>query len=89
LDFQRFTIKGWEFYHSVSGMSSEKEMDQVSDKVGTMGLPEIFYGSNHLFIANKEHNVLLDFNATDSLSYSGYSKRAQFLNPTAGKNFTD
>ncbi len=89
MDFQRFTIKGWEFYHSISGMSSEKEMDQVSDKVGTMGLPEIFYGSNHLFIANKEHNVLLDFNATDSLSYSGYSKRAQFLNPTAGKNFAD
>lgn len=70
-------------------MSSEKEMDQVSDKVGIMGLPEVFYGSNHLLIANKEHNVLLDFNAADSLSYSGYSKRVQFLNPTSGKNLSD
>ena len=60
-------------------------MDQVSDRVGIMGLPEVFYGSNHLIIANKEHNILLDFNAVDSLSYSGFSKRSQFLNP-AGKN---
>jgi hypothetical protein len=66
-------------------MSPEKEMDQVSDRVGIMGLPEVFYGSNHLIIANKEHNILLDFNAVDSLSYSGFSKRTQFLNP-AGKN---
>jgi hypothetical protein len=67
-------------------MSSEKEMDQVSDRVGIMGLPEVFYGSNHLIIANKEHNILLDFNAVDSLSYSGFSKRSQFLNPDSGKN---
>jgi len=86
LEFQRFTHKGWEFYHSTTGMSPEKEMDQVSDRVGIMGLPEVFYGSNHLFVANKEHNIVLDFNAVDSLSYSGYSKRAQFLNPDSGKN---
>lgn len=70
-------------------MSSEKEMDQVSDKVGIMGLPEVFYGSNHLLIANKEHNILLDFNAADSLSYSGFEKRSQFLNPKSGKNLTE
>jgi len=78
IDFQAFTIGGWEFHHSVQGMSSEKEMDQVSDKVGIMGLPSVFYGFNHFFVSNKEHNVLLDFNAIDSLSYSGYEKRKQF-----------
>lgn len=67
-------------------MSSEKEMDQYSDKVGIDGLPEVFYGSNHLYIANKELNILLDFNSIDSLSFSGYEKRKSFLNPTSGKN---
>lgn len=60
-------------------MSGEKEMDQVSDKVGIMGLPEVFYGSNHFFVANKDLNILLDFNSVDSLSYSGYDKRKAFF----------
>ena len=67
-------------------MSSEKEMDQWSDKVGIDGLPEVFYGSNHLYIANKELNVVLDFNSIDSLSFSGFNKRKTFLNPQSGKN---
>lgn len=80
IDFTHYDSKqGWVFYHSVKGMSSEKEMDQVSDKVGIMGLPEVFYGFNHLFVANKELNVLLDFNPLDSLSYSGFAKRERFL----------
>ena len=65
-------------------MSSEKEMDQESDRVGIMGLPEVFYGQNHLFIANKEYNILLDFNAVDSLSYSGYDKRSIFFDKDGG-----
>ena len=60
-------------------MSSEKEMDQVSDKVGIMGLPSVFYGFKHFYVSNKEHNILLDFNSIDSLSYSGYEKRKEFL----------
>lgn len=81
IEFSKYEAGGWEFYHSVQGMSSEKEMDQVSDKVGIMGLPEVFYGFNHLYIANKEHNILLDFNAVDSLSFSGFEKRRQFFHP--------
>ena len=53
-----------------------------------MGLPEVFYGFNHLYISNKEHNILLDFNSVDSLSYSGFHKREQFLNPE-GKNLAE
>jgi hypothetical protein len=59
-------------------MSSEKEMDQVSDKVGIMGLPSVFYGFNHFYVANKEHNILLDFNSIDCLSFSGFQKRKCF-----------
>ena len=51
-----------------------------------MGLPEVFYGFNHLYISNKDLNILLDFNAIDSLSLSGYDKRKQFLNPKSGVN---
>ena len=67
-------------------MSSEKDMDQMSDKVGIDGLPEVFYGSNHFYIANKELNILLHYNAIDSLSFSGFQKRKSFLNPETGKN---
>lgn len=69
---------GWSFHHSTLPMSSEKEMDQVADKVGIMGLPSVFYGFNHLYIASPEHNVCLDFNSIDSLSYSSFQKRRLF-----------
>lgn len=88
VEFQVFEAEGWQFHHSVTGMSSEKEMDQIADKVGIMGLPEVFYGSNHLYISNKEHNIVLDFNAIDSLSYSGFNKREQFLHPDGKNHFT-
>jgi len=52
-----------------------------------MGLPEVFYGLNHFYVANQEHNILLDFNAIDSLSFSGYDKRKDFLNPEGGVNY--
>ena len=70
-------------------MSSEKEMDQVSDKVGIMGLPEVFYGANYLFVASKKHNILLDFNAIDSLSFSGFQKREVFCCEGAKKEASD
>lgn len=68
-------------------MSSEKEMDLVSDRVSIMGLPEVFYGFNHLYIANKDLDILLDFNAVDSLSFSGFEKRKKFFNSEHGKNY--
>ena len=80
IEFETYDSKqGWMIYHSVKGMSSEKEMDMVSDKVGIMGLPEVYYGFNHFYLANKEHNILLDFNPLDSLSFSGFTKREKFL----------
>jgi hypothetical protein len=86
LNFETHKAGGWEFYHSVQGMSSEPEMDMVSDRVGIMGLPEVFFGFNNFIVVNKEHNILLTFNAVDSLSYSGYEKRKQFLTEDAAKD---
>ena len=77
--FEHYDASGWQFNHCVSGMSTEKEMDQASDKVGIQGLPSVFYGNNHFYVSNKDFNILLDFNAIDSLSYSGFEKRKQFL----------
>lgn len=84
INFEKFSVEGWNFYSSTTGMSSEKEMDQVSDKCAIMGLPEVFYGHNHLYVSSKAHDILLDFNAIDALSFSGYDKRAAFLRPKAG-----
>jgi hypothetical protein len=79
-------MKDWTFYSSVMSMSSDKLMDQLSDKVGIMHLPEVVYGSNYLYVSNPNFNIILDFNAVDSLSLSGYEIRNLFLNPKTGVN---
>jgi hypothetical protein len=79
-------MKDWSFYSSVMSMSSDKLMDQLSDKVGIMHLPEVVYGSNYLYVSNSSWNIILDFNAVDSLSLSGYDIRNLFLNPKTGIN---
>lgn len=67
------------FYHSVMAMSNESELEKLEDKIAIMELPEVVFGNNHLLIANKESNLLLHFNAADSLSYAGFEKRRIFL----------
>jgi hypothetical protein len=49
-----------------------------------MNLPEVVYGSNYLYITNPKWNILLDFNAVDSLSMSGYQTRKLFFNSKSG-----
>lgn len=86
MNFTGFKVKDWAFYSSVMSMSSDKLMDQLSDKVGIMHLPEVVYGSNYLYVSNPNFNVILDFNAVDCLSLSGYEIRSLFLNPKTGVN---
>ena len=43
-----------------------------------MGLPTVFYGFNHVYIANKQANIVIDFNTIDSLSYSSFQKQKLF-----------
>lgn len=56
-------------------MSNSTEMEAAQDQVATMGLPEIFYGNNHLYIARPEFNFLLEVSAIDSISFASYAKR--------------
>lgn len=44
-----------------------------------MGLPEVFYGNNHLYMAKPENNFLLEISPVDSLSYSSFVKRQEYL----------
>jgi len=52
LTFEKYESNGWEFYHANNPMLSAKELDQISDKTGTMGMPEVVYGNNRLYIVN-------------------------------------
>ena len=44
-----------------------------------MGLPEVFYGNNHLYLAKPDQNFLLEVSAVDALSYASFEKRQKFL----------
>jgi hypothetical protein len=79
LQFEEFEQKNWRFYHSVYPMFDTKQLDQVSDCVGTMGMPEVFYGFNHLYIANPLRDLLLEFSPVDALSLSAFAKQRAHL----------
>ena len=68
-------------------MSNQEEMEEAQAQIGIMDLPEVFYGQNYFFVANKQFNILLSFNAIHSLSFSSYENRNQFLNPKTGVNY--
>lgn len=77
LDFQTYSPPNtpWIIYKSEYGMSSSAEMDQFSDQVPTMGLPEVFYGNNHIFFVNPEKNFMFELSALDAISLSSYAVR--------------
>lgn len=79
LQFEDFEHKAWRFYHSKYPMFDTKQLDQVSDTVGTMGMPEVFYGFNHLYIINPQKDILLEFSAVDALSLSAFAKQREHL----------
>jgi len=61
LDFKEHKQGLWDFYHSSYPMSNSKQLDQVSDMVSTMGLPEVFYGNNHFYAVLPSKNILVEF----------------------------
>jgi hypothetical protein len=75
IDFSKYSIKGWDFYHSVKPMFSAKELDIVSDQVGTMSMPEIFYGYNHLYIVRTDKDLLLEFSPIDILKLAAFDSQ--------------
>lgn len=48
-----------------------------------MGLPEVFYGNNHLYLARPDCNFLLEISAVDAISFASYSKRQACLRDPA------
>ncbi len=83
--FDKFDTNGWSFYHSSHPMYSAKELDQVSDQCCTMGVPEVFYGLNHLYITKPDRDFLLEISPIDVLSLSSYAKREHYLKHKEGE----
>ena len=38
-----------------------------------MGMPEVFYGFNHLYISNPDKDILLEFSPVPALSLSAFA----------------
>jgi hypothetical protein len=74
LQFETFEQKGWNFYHSVYPMFSAKQLDQISDTVGTMSMPEVFYGFNHFYVCRPDKDLFLEFSPVPALSLSAFVK---------------
>ena len=64
-------------------MSNSTEMEAAQDQVATMGLPEVFYGNNHLYLARPDCNFLLEVSAVDAISFASYAKRQACLRDAA------
>ena len=79
LHFEIHKMGEWQFIHSNYPMSNSKELDQVSDQTQTMGLPEVFYGNNHLYCVNAQHNFLFEICPVESVSLTSYAKREAHL----------
>ena len=79
LQFESFATNGWTFNHSSYPMFSAKQLDQISDVVGTMGMPEVFYGFNHLYISNPDKDILLEFSPVPALSLSAFAFQKDML----------
>jgi len=67
-------MEGWTFYHSSYPMFSAKQLDMIGDTVGTMSMPEVFYGFNHLYISNTKKDILLEFSPVNALSLAAFAK---------------
>ena len=57
----------------------------MSDQCGTMGVPEVFYGFNHLYITKPDRDFLLEISPIDVLSMSSYAKREHYFKQKSGE----
>lgn len=53
-----------------------------------MGLPEVFYGSNHVYFVLPARDLLLEFNALDAVSLSSFAVREAQLRKPDAKEFS-
>jgi hypothetical protein len=89
LTFDRYQPVGtnWVVYKSEYPMSNSVEMDQISDKVATMGLPEVFYGNNHIYFINPKRNLLFEMSAIDAVRLSSFADREALMRPQGVSKF--
>jgi hypothetical protein len=40
-----------------------------------MGMPEVFYGFNRLYVVNKEKDLILEFSPLEGISLSSFAKQ--------------
>lgn len=64
-------------------MSNSTEMEAAQDQIATMGLPEVFYGNNHLLLCKPNNNFMVEICAVDAVSFSSYAKRQECLRDLA------
>ena len=60
-------------------MFSAKQLDLIGDTIGTMSMPEVFYGFNHLYLANPHKDVLLEFSPGPALSLAAFAAQQKML----------
>lgn len=89
LDFTTYEQGDWQFIHSNYPMSNQKEVEQAEDKVGINGLPEVFYGNNHLYIVNAKCDLLFEIDPVASLSLCSFAKREEYLRQEAETEVED
>jgi hypothetical protein len=69
-------------------MSNSVEMDMISDKVAIMGLPEVFYGNNHILFINSSKNLLFEMSALDAIRLSSFAEREVLMRPQGVTKFS-
>ena len=56
-------------------MLNTKEMEEMEEAVNTMGLPSMLFGFNRLYLVNRKHDFLYEFNPIDSLNLCNFETR--------------
>ena len=54
-------------------------MEEMEEAVNTMGLPSMLFGFNWLFLVNRKHDFLYEFNPVDSLNLCNFETREKWL----------
>eukprot|EP00350_Pseudokeronopsis_sp_OXSARD2_P002610 CAMPEP_0170542370 /NCGR_PEP_ID=MMETSP0211-20121228/1817_1 /TAXON_ID=311385 /ORGANISM="Pseudokeronopsis sp., Strain OXSARD2" /LENGTH=73 /DNA_ID=CAMNT_0010845407 /DNA_START=143 /DNA_END=364 /DNA_ORIENTATION=- len=44
-----------------------------------MGMPEVVYGMNHIYMSRPDRNFLYELSPVEALSFSAFAKREQYL----------
>lgn len=53
-----------------------------------MGLPEVFYGNNHIYFINPSKNLLFEMSAIDAVRLSSFADREALLRPQGVGKFS-